>query len=243
MSEPEFLDGVPSRHVLDRLAAAGGKEVESGKLLSPDSSAALAVNTFGWFVPPPRRKLLPPFPGLESAFPAELVEVEYCARFPWAGGRHPWLDAVAITPSHLVGVESKRFEPFRGAKKPSFSEKYGKHDWGGRTDRYCRVRERLISGELRFSHLDAAQLVKHAYGLVTDAKRNGKRPALVYLFAEPARVAAGDIARHREEIAAFAGAVAGDEVSFHATSYRQWLATFPAEARDHATAVLSRFAP
>jgi len=241
MSEPEFVDGVPSRHVLDRLAAAGGKEVESGKLLNPDSSAALAVNTFGWFVPRP--ELLPPFPGLKGAFPAELVDVEYCARFPWAGGRHPWLDAVAVTSSHLVGVESKRFEPFRGAKKPSFSEKYGKHDWGGRMDRYCRLRERLISGELRFSHLDAAQLVKHAYGLFTDARRKGRRPALVYLFAEPARVSVGDIARHREEIAAFADAVAGDEVSFHATSYREWLATFPTEAAGHAAAVLSRFVP
>ena len=76
-----------------------------------------------------------------------------------------------------------------------------------------------------------------------NASRKAKRPALVYLFAEPGRVAAGGIARHREEIAAFAEAVAGDEVSFHASSYREWLATFPAEARDHAAAVLSRFTP
>ena len=35
-------------------------------------------------------------------------------RFPWSGGRHPALDCLVATPSALVGIESKRFEPFRG---------------------------------------------------------------------------------------------------------------------------------
>jgi hypothetical protein len=38
-----FLPGVPVEHVLRRLAKAGGNEVASGKLASPDSSAALAA--------------------------------------------------------------------------------------------------------------------------------------------------------------------------------------------------------
>ena len=82
---------------------AGGDEVGSGKFENPDSSAALAVNTFGWFVGRP--ELLPAFPSLASIFPATFVDVEYCARFPWAGGRHPWLDAVIETDQHLIGVE------------------------------------------------------------------------------------------------------------------------------------------
>jgi hypothetical protein len=53
MTSPVFLPGVPAAHVLERLGKAGGKEVESGKLASPESSAALAVNTFGWFNPRP----------------------------------------------------------------------------------------------------------------------------------------------------------------------------------------------
>ena len=140
-----------------------------------------------------------------------------------------------------MGVESKRFEPFRDKKAVSLSAACGRDVWGTAMARYCVVRDRLRSGDMRFAHLDAAQLVKHAYGLVTDARRKGKRPALVYLFAEPARVTAGDLARHRDEIAAFADAVAGEEVTFNAPSYREWLATFPPEARDHAAAVLSRF--
>jgi hypothetical protein len=44
--------------VIDRLAKAGGREMASGKLQSPESSAALAVNCFGWFIEQPER--LPP---------------------------------------------------------------------------------------------------------------------------------------------------------------------------------------
>jgi hypothetical protein len=58
----EFLPGVPSGLVMKRLNAAGGNEVSSGKLSSPESSAALAVNTFGWFMDRP--ELLPVFPML-----------------------------------------------------------------------------------------------------------------------------------------------------------------------------------
>jgi len=104
-----FLPGVPVDHVLERLSKAGGNEVASGKFDNPISSAALAVNTFGWFVDCP--ELLPEFPSLASIFPATFVDVEYCARFPWTGGKHPWLDAVIETDQHLIGVESKRFEP------------------------------------------------------------------------------------------------------------------------------------
>lgn len=50
MTEPLFLLGVPEAHVRGLLAAASGDEIGSGKSASPESSAALAVNAFGWFV-------------------------------------------------------------------------------------------------------------------------------------------------------------------------------------------------
>jgi hypothetical protein len=53
-----------------------GNEVESGKLASPESSAALSVNTFGWFIERPG--VLPPFPGVDAGYPATLLDVEYC---------------------------------------------------------------------------------------------------------------------------------------------------------------------
>ena len=122
MSNCLFLPGLPVGHILGRLEAAGGNEIGSGKLANPQSSAALAVNAFGWFIERPND--LPPLPGTGAMGTPERVEVEYCTRFPWSGGRHPWLDAVVITPTHLIGVESKRFEPFRGTKTVSLSAAY-----------------------------------------------------------------------------------------------------------------------
>lgn len=239
---------MPVNHILDRLAKAGGNEVESGKLASIESSAALAVNTFGWFVERP--DYLPPFPGLEADFPAKLVDVEYCARFPWSGGRHPWLDAVVETRSHLIGIESKRFEPFRDKKTVLLAEAYDRPVWGNNMAPYEQMRDALRSGAERYDYLDGAQLVKHAFGLVTDSARKGKEPILVYLFAEPAHlhgkpIASKDFIGHREEIERFSRLVAGAAVRFHALSYREWLATWPLSGpiAAHCIAVTNRFQP
>jgi hypothetical protein len=243
-----FLPGVPVSYIVDRLAKAGGNEVESGKLASPESSAALAVNTFGWFVERP--ECLPPFPGLESAFPAKLVDVEYCARFPWSGGRHPWLDAVVETETHLIGVESKRFEPFRDKKTVSLAATYDRAVWGDHMAPYERMRDALRSGAEAFKYLDCAQLVKHAFGLVTDGARKRKQPVLVYLFAEPALlhgkpIDLNDFTNHRAEISRFSNLVAGAAVKFNALSYRDWLETWPCSGpvAEHGAAVTGRFKP
>lgn len=249
MSDPRFLPGIPANHVLARLAKAGGKEVESGKLFSPESSAALAINCFGWFIEQPKK--LPPLPGIETVGIPELVDVEFCARFPWSGGRHPWLDAIVQTPTTLIGIESKRFEPFRDVKSVSLSDAYDRPVWGTNMKRYERMRDCLRSTEERFVHLDAAQLVKHAFGMVTEGRRRDRTPVLFYLFAEPAvrngrAIVPEDLARHREEIARFAEAVEGDEVAFHSASYREWLGTWPrldSKIESHKQAIMEVFAP
>ena len=245
---PHFLPGVPKDHVLARLKVAGGKELE-GKFESPESSAALAVNTFGWFIG--RANDLPPLPGMRSKDDPTCVEVEYCARFPWRGGRHPWLDAIVETEHQMIGVESKRFEPSRGHKAATFSKAYDRPVWGDHMSPYEAMRDALRSGEQRFELLDAAQLVKHAFGLVTDARRKAKTPSLVYLFAEPAAfgehpIAPETFATHRAEIVQFAKSVEGAEVTFHAISYREWLGTWPAPpdpAGLHRDAVMQHFQP
>lgn len=249
MTDRMFLPGVPFEHVLDRLAKAGGNEFASGKLASPESSAALAVDTFGWFVERPA--MLPPFVGLDADYPATAVDVEYCARFPWPGGRHPWLDAIVETANCLIGVESKRFEPYRDRKTVSLSEAYDRPVWGDNMRPFEAMRDQLRSGEEKFEFLDAAQLVKHAFGLVTDAGRRRKSAALVYLFAEPkalkGRLLEQDgFDRHRGEIARFAAAVSGAEVRFHANSYRDWLSTWGVASPDvaaHGSAVIDRYDP
>lgn len=249
MTDEDFLPGVAVAHVLSRLAKAGGNEVESGKLSSPESSAALAVNTFGWFVERP--DCLPPFPGLDADYPASLVDVEYCARFPWSGGRHPWLDAVVETPLRLIGIESKRFEPFRGGKSVALSKAFDRPVWSDGMAPYELLRDRLRSGELVFRFLDATQLVKHAFGLATDANRKRKTAVLVYLFSEPPLLKGRPLSsrkfeQHRVEIANFGAAVAGSAVEFVALSYGEWIASWagrPATVLEHGRAILTRFQP
>lgn len=249
MDELMFLPGVPVPHVMDRLRSAGGKEVESGKFSSSESSAALAVNTFAWFTTRPH--LLPALHGASDNTAANFVDVEYCARFPWAGGRHPWLDAVVQTETSLIGVESKRFEPFRDAKSVSLSSAYDRPVWGERMGPFENARDQLRSGTLRFEFLDAAQLIKHGFGLVTQGRRKGLRPRLHYLFAEPASlknkpIAEAAFAQHREEIARFADSVAGSEVAFSACTYREWISSWtdaPEEVRLHGQRVLNTFTP
>jgi hypothetical protein len=250
LGDAVFLPGVPVDYVRERLEKADGHELTSGKLESDESSAALAVNTFGWFHD--RTERLPPFLMLGSDISdPNLVEVEYCARFPWPGGRHPWLDAYAETSESIIGIESKRFEPYRGQKTGIFSDTYDRPVWHDRMVPFERMRDKIRSGAEKFEFLDAVQLVKHAFGLVTEGRRKTKRPYLVYLFAEP-EVHVGkpiDVTKkrqHREEISRFAASITGAEVTFGSISYREWLADWPdtdLELISHRAAILGRFQP
>jgi hypothetical protein len=226
MSEPVFLPGVPAETVLAALGRAPGNELASGKFNSPESSAALVANTFGWFLGRP--KDLPPLPGVPMGEPDD-VQIEAEIRFPWSGGRHPWMDALVTTPTSLVGVESKRYEPFRPRKASSFSEAYDSRDWGRGMARFTAMRLALTSGRQTYQHLDAVQLVKHAYGLKTQGIKRARGAVLVYLHAEPQSWASGKpvdpkaIARHRTEVASFARAVKGDDVTFVALTWAELL--------------------
>ena len=101
-----FLPGVPGKQIEEIYNAAPGNEIARGKFDSPESSAALAANTFGFFLNRPGD--LPPLPGCEDVeWPTSSLHIEKEVRFPWRGGRHPWLDALVVTPAAVIGVESK----------------------------------------------------------------------------------------------------------------------------------------
>ncbi len=241
-----FLPGIPVELVLAALTKAAGNEIESGKLASPESSAALAANAFGWFLEKP--ELLNPFPGTEQlGWPARTVDIEWQMRFPWRGGRHPWLDAGILTESHLIGVESKRFEPFRDRKAADLSPAYDREEaWGSGMAPWQAMRDSLRAQPMKFRHLDAAQLVKHALGLKAEARRHSKAAQLVYLYAEPRERNGTAISpeahgRHRDEIAGFAAAVQGADVGFAACSYREWLAGWTGEVAGHANRLIQAF--
>lgn len=243
---PDFLPGVPGDAVLAALARSPGNEVASGKFDSPESSSALAVNAFGWFLE--RQALLPPLPGVPMGR-VERVELEAEMRFPWSGGRHPWMDAAVTTATTLVAVEARRYEPFRPAKAVAFSEPYDSRDWGPGMARYDALRGALGSGALRYRHLDAVKLVKQAYGLRNQGVKRGLGAVLVYLHAAPAQwangkpVDPGAIRAHGAEVADFAGRVKGADVVFAPVAWADLLAQWagvPALA-DHAAAIRARF--
>jgi len=246
-----LLGHLPKDLILASYQSAGGQEVLSGKFANPESSAALAANAFGFFLDSPRLLSLPT--PVVAAGSAVNVLLEAQMRFPWDGGFHPWLDAAIETGETLIGIESKRYEPFRDKKFVSFSDAYSRPVWGKAMKPFEDMRDALASGQQRFVFLDAAQLVKHAFGLRTQAVKRGKMATLVYLYAEPKNYSDGppvptsQIAEHRRELTVFAKAVSDTaaEVRFESLCYADLLGSWklsPSEAlRNHAGAILEQF--
>jgi hypothetical protein len=222
MTDTAFLPGVPADAVLAALARLPGLDLDS-----PDSSAALVANTFGWFLDRPRQLL--PLPGVPMGLP-ETVELGVEMQLPLRGTRHPRFDAAVTTPTTLVGIVSKRYQPFRPAKTVAFTEPFDSRDWGAGMARFGAMRKALTAGQQTYRQLDAVTLVKQAYALRTQSLKRARGAVLVYLYAEPQNWANGKpvdtkaLARHRAEVTSFARAVKGDDVTFVALSWAELLA-------------------
>lgn len=221
MTDITFLPGVPADAVLAALGRLPGSDLDS-----PDSSTALVANTFGWFLDRPRQLL--PLPGVPMGLP-ETVELGVEMQLPMRGTRHPRLDAVVTTPTTLVGIVSKRYQPFRPAKAVSFTEPFDARDWGPGMARFGALRKALTAGTQTYRQLDSVTLVKQAYALRTQSLKRARGAVLVYLHAEPQTWASGKpvdpkaITRHRTEVASFARAVKGDDVTFVALTWAELL--------------------
>lgn len=252
MVREHFLGGLPVEQIVSAFSASPGNEITSGKFASAESSAQLVANAFGFFLNKPQT--LPRLPGCRSVanWPPISVRLEAEVRFPWAGGRHPWLDVLVETSDALIGIESKRFEPFRNRKASRWSKAYWR-DWGIGMEPYSRLRDELHTGRFAPERLDPDQLVKHAFGLRTEARRKDKRkrPVLIYLYHEPKQWPDGrsmdesSIVTHRSELQAFARKVKSAEVVFRACTYRDlvesWMSCEDVAVNRHALALRDRF--
>lgn len=246
MSEPTavLLDYLPKQQIINCYLAGRGKEIESGKFVSPESSSALVANVFGLFLNKPTSLTIDRLGNLGIT---KTVSLERELRFPWRGGLHPWLDVVFETDTHLIGVESKRYEPYRD-KKNFFSEAFQRDVWGAGMDAYKQLRDELNNGYL---HLDPVQLTKHAFALRTQASKCGKKSVLIYLYAEPDNFANGNevlassVVRHRLEVGRFTEAVRDSEVSFFALTYvsllQEWANSTDPLLSEHANTITTRF--
>lgn len=233
--------------IIARYRESPGNEIDSGKFASAESSAALAANTFGFFLGQFGEYL--DLPDIDLSRPIVSIELEKELRFPWTGGRHPWLDVVVETGTQLIGIESKRYEPFRAKASPEISEAYLRPVWGDGMRGYEAVRDAVRAGTATFRYLDAAQLVKHSLGLLTQAC--GRRPVLVYLYAEPRTWPDGreipEMGRsaHRAEVDYFGELVSGNTVAFASLSYGELLDAMEASGspmvRDHGKTIRTVF--
>ena len=195
------------------LRQGNGNEL-AGKFCAAHSSSALAVNVFA------------PFKSNVSALHLagtsnfESLHFERKCPHGLVGRRAPNLDVVATGPEGVVAIESKCLEPL-ARHSADFSPAYnaGIRD-ARRNTAWFREMERLVAEPRAYSWLDAAQLVKHAFGLAHTFQ--GQPVTLVYLYWEPSNAAAYRMfIEHRAETARFAAAVEDDGPRFMAMSYRE----------------------
>jgi hypothetical protein len=193
------------------LGAGSGNELKT-KFRALQSSSALAVNAFAPF----RRRIGELALADHSRF--ETLAFEQKCPTGLRRGTPPNLDVLLSGESGVVGIESKLTE-YLTSHRARFSPAYAEQIQGRRREQgYFREMLRLTDAPDSYRWLDAAQLIKHAFGI---AGTFGERPAtLLYLFWEPANPSASPIfADHRREVAAFAERVAGATPVFRAMSY------------------------
>jgi len=244
-----LLDYLPKDAIIACFQKGAGEELLSGKFVSPESSAALVANAFGFFLEQPALLFLPEKLLLAGSAFAVLLEEE--VRFGWRGGFHPWLDVVIETDEQFIGIESKRYEPFRDETKIEFSSAFDRDVWGRNMDPFNVMRKAISSRRKQYAHLDAAQLVKHAYGLYSQAKKRGKAARLIYLYSEPTEYPNGrhiphrSFLEHAEEVSDFADAVLGADVQFASLRFtdllKNWIAEGTNTLRDHAIEMQKRY--
>ena len=133
--------------------------------------------------------------------------------------RAPNLDILVTSHDQVVGIESKCLEPLT-PHRASFAPAYSSHLIDRRPATWLSEMQSLIEEPNRYRWLDAAQLVKHAFGLSYTFP--GASLVLIYLYWEPTNPQCHPaFMQHRAEIDRFCQCVSGTGPTFLAMSYRQ----------------------
>lgn len=206
-----LIEGVHLDDFEADLRQGDGNELE-GKFRAAHSSSALAVNTFARFK----------FKLAELSLPggSGFVDLHFERKCPHglAGRRSPNLDVIADGPNGVVAIESKCLEPM-SAHVAEFAPAYESEIKDQRRQSaWFREMLRLVKEPRTYRWLDAAQLVKHAFGL---AYTFPNRPVtLLYIFWEPSNPNVYPFfAEHRAEVTRFAASIIGGGPEFVAMSY------------------------
>jgi hypothetical protein len=205
-----LVDGLSLDDFQADFAEGAGQELE-GKMRAAYSSSALAVNCFGRWASDPS--------SLTICGQTGFSKLQFEAKCPTGVGRMPpHLDLVLTGPDGVLAIESKCTE-YMNSHKAKFADAYVDNitDHRTKTGWYAEMLT-LREQPDKYRFLDAAQLIKHYFGL---AHTYPETPiTLIYLFWEPANGGDfNDIKKHRAEINIFSEAVANSEVSFQSLSY------------------------
>ncbi|MBZ5703472.1 MAG: hypothetical protein LAN84_16685 [Acidobacteriia bacterium] len=207
-----LIEGVRLDDFESDLRQGDGNELE-GKFRAAHSSSALAVNTFAPFKANATALRFPGIGGFAS------VHFERKCPHGLVGRRSPNLDVLADGPNGVVAVESKCLEiltPHKAKFAPAYEDEI--KDERRRTA-WFREMTRLVEKPHTYRWLDAAQLVKHAFGLAYGEFVN-RRVTLLYLYWEPSNPEAyPTFAEHRAEVTRFAASIIGGGPEFVAMSY------------------------
>ncbi|MGH6856751.1 MAG: PGN_0703 family putative restriction endonuclease [Methylocella sp.] len=237
-----LIEGVRLRDFEADLRQGDGNEME-GKFRAAHSSSALVVNTFARFKSDPAALRLPVGGGFAS------LSFERKCPHGLAGRRSPNLDVVAEGPSGVVAIESKCLEPLTPHVANFAPAYYAEIRDERRRTAWCtawyREMQRLGQDPCAYRWLDAAQLVKHAFGVAYTFL--GRPMTLLYLFWEPSNPEAYPIfAEHQAEVTRFAASIGGGGPEFVFMSYpdlwRSWDAcTEPDWLRAHVGRLRKRY--
>jgi hypothetical protein len=233
-----LIEGVRCEDFEPDLLQGDGNELKE-KFRAAHSSSALAVNVFAPFKS--RRSWLR-LPGGEAF---ELLNFERKCPHGLAGRRPPNLDLVADGPHGVVAVESKCLEPL-SPHIASFAPAYNAEIIDGRRQTaWFKEMCRLAEAPHAYRWLDAAQLIKHAFGILHTFPN--RSTTLLYLFWEPSNPnACPAFAEHRNEIRRFADTVGGGAPEFIAMSYPElwewWESSQPpAWLKEHIARLRARY--
>jgi hypothetical protein len=206
--EHNLIDGLSLAAIIGDLAAGAGSELK-GKLCAAHSSAALAVNTFGPWRTDPSSLRISDVTGFRS--------LRFEATCPTGlSGTPPHLD-VLLDGELPIGIESKCTE-WMEAKRAKFSVSYDRLIGIHGLSPWFKQVQILRTDPDRYRHLDAAQLVKHALGLLS--LYGSRKAQLLYIYWEPNNAQVWpECLRHRREIDDLIHQVSQSDIKLSAMSY------------------------
>lgn len=222
---------LPLLEIAGDFAMGAGRELDS-KLCAAHSSAALVINTFGsWRTDPTSFRF-----GDLSGFRALRFETT-CPI--WLGRTPPHLDVLAEGDA-MLAIESKCTE-WLNRKAPTFSNSYDHLRKSCGFSPWFQQIDELRAQPDRYRYLDAAQLVKHALGLM--GKYGTREVRLIYLYWEPRNSEGWEECRlHSVEAQDLASRVCGSTVRLVPMSYADLFNTWThAGAPPHAPYLRMRY--